>query len=152
MARLIISGFDELAEELAEMGQATGELAKAMVMAGSDLMARQWAATAIMYEHYDEWEMINSIGYAKTPKEVAGVVRNDIYPRGSDKKSVRNVEKAFLLHYGWNDYHGDHWVDEANELGAEIAYDKMSAMMDQFVKTGEVTKVTITPRRKYGGR
>lgn len=143
MARLTVSGFDEMAKELAEMGQSTGELAVQMVLAGSELIALQWKTTALAYEHVDSGQMIKSIGYGKKPKEVAGVVRNDVYPKGKDKDGVRNAEKAFLLHYGWSSYDGDHWVDEANELGAEIAYDKMAAMMDQFVKTGVVPVATI---------
>lgn len=154
MAKLFVSGFDELSKELSELGEDVRELAKAMVLAGSDLMAQQWETTARAYGHigksrkgYQGGQMIASIGYGKNPVEVGGVVRNDIYPKGTDTKGVRNAEKAFLLHYGTSSYKGDHWVDEANELGAAIAYDKMASMLDQYISTGEVPVVLIKRRR-----
>lgn len=158
MARLFISGFDELEEELKKMGEATGDLAKAMVLAGSDLMATQMETTARAYGHigknrkdYLGGQMIAAIGYAKNPREVGGVIRNDIFPKGTDSKGVRNAEKAFLLHYGWSGYKGDHWFDEAIQLGEEIAYDKMYGMMRHFAETGEVPVVLLRRHGKQGG-
>lgn len=37
------------------------------------------------------------------------------YPKGEDKKGVRNAEKAFILHYGKESISPSHYVDAARE-------------------------------------
>lgn len=148
MARLLTSGIDKVEEELYKLEGNIEPLAKAMVMQGAELMKQQRITTAIAYGHVRNHDMIDNIGYAKNPRSVGGVIRNDVFSRGVDEKGVRNAEKEFLLHYGWSNYDGDHWVDEADKLGSEIVYDKLSAMMDQFVKTGNVPNVQVSKRRK----
>lgn len=148
MARLITSGFDKLEEDLYKIEGNIDKLAVAMVQQGAELMAQQRAATARAYGHIKTGEMISSIGYAKKPRTIAGVVRNDVFARGKDNDGTRNAEKEYLLHYGWSNYDGDHWVDEADQLGSEIAYDKMSAMMDRYIETGEVPKVEVKQKRR----
>lgn len=145
MARLYMQGIHELEEMLFKIEKNAGPLAEAMIMQGSEIMKQQRIQTAKMYGHVASHEMIDHIGYAKKPQNLGSVVSNDIYSKGTDKETgVRNAEKEYLLHYGWSNYDGDHWIDEADELGGEAAYDKMDAMMNQYIQTGEVPKVTIT--------
>ena len=148
MARLYTSGFSELEDELIKMRQDTRPLITAMVQQGCELMKQQRITTALAYGHVKSGDMIKGIGYAKNPRSVAGVVRNDVFSRGKGSNGTRNAEKEFLLNYGWDDYNADHWVEEAEKLGSEIAYDKMSSMVDYYIRTGNVPKVVVQKNRR----
>jgi hypothetical protein len=97
--------------------------------------------------------MIDSIGFAREPKEIGDVLTIDIYPQGTDRHGVRNAEKAFILHYGISDqkrHPATHWVDDADRYSEDYAEPAMVQVWEEFLSTGKVPHVQLTPNNPKG--
>ena len=137
MAQFSTDGIDSIAEEMAWMGEAAGEVADEMLLAGAEEVKRAWQETAEAHGYHDSGDMIESIRADKAPKSDANDVRRiSVYPRGEDRKGVRNAEKAFLLHYGTSKIHGSHWVDEADQDAGPMVQDVFEKIWDRHLKGG----------------
>jgi len=109
MAKMSTSGMDDLARQLFEMGESTGEIAEKMVIAGAEKMVSQWKYEIQKYNHIEDGDLIDSITHGK-PKAMDNALTVEIYAQGK-----RNGLKAFMTHYGTSNKDGTHWVDEAEE-------------------------------------
>ena len=164
MAQFSTDGIDSIAEEMAWMGEAAGETADEMLLAGAEEVKRAWQETAEAHGYHDSGDMIASIllgGAAltetifswpglgrfmiesikadKAPKSDAdGVRKIDVYPRGQDhkKKPVRNAEKAYLLHYGTSRIRGSHWIEEAEQKALPTVQQVFEDIWDRHLKGG----------------
>lgn len=155
MARFQTVNADEMALELMRQGQLTGEMAREAVNEGAKIIADTWQAVILEVDHVDKRDMLNSV-QADDAHQSGGAVVSEIYPRGADRKGVRNAEKAFLLHYGWKAgkpargkkgdtakgrkgaYTGDHFVDTVEKECAEAVGYAMESVVDRYTK-GEKT-------------
>ena len=113
MAQFSTDGIDSIAEEMAWMGEAAGETADEMLLAGAEEVKRAWQETAERHGYRETGDMIESI-----------------------RKGVRNAEKAFLLHYGTSKIHGSHWVDEADQDAGPMVQDVFEKIWDRHLKGG----------------
>lgn len=166
MAQFTTEGIDSIADEMAWLGEAAGETADEMLLAGAEEVKRAWQETAEAHGYHDSGDMIASIRADKAPKSDAdGVRKIDVYPRGQDhkKKPVRNAEKAYVLHYGTsNDAKakkrraarqkakgkanttgelshlrmGTHWVDEAEREALPRVQKVFEDIWDKHLKGG----------------
>lgn len=137
MAQFSTDGIDQIAAEMAWMGEAAGETADEMLLAGAEEVKRAWQETAEAHGYHNSGDMIESIRADKAPKSDANDVRRiSVYPRGEDRKGVRNAEKAFLLHYGTSKIHGSHWVDEADQDAGPMVQDVFEKIWDRHLKGG----------------
>jgi len=149
MAKFQSVNVDELAGELQKLGQASGSMAREMVSEGAQVIVSTWKSVIRSLRHVDTGEMEASVS-ADDPTQSGGRTVAEIYPRGVDKKGVRNVEKAFLLHYGWKagkpargkknskgrkgSYQGDHFVDTVEAQCADAVDETMEAVMNRYLK------------------
>lgn len=137
MARFSTDGIDQIAAEMAWMGEAAGEVADEMLLAGAEEVKRAWKETAERHGYRETGDMIESIRADKAPKSDANDVRRiSVYPRGEDRKGVRNAEKAYVLHYGTSKIHGSHWVDEADQDAGPMVQDVFEKIWDRHLKGG----------------
>lgn len=137
MAQFSTDGIDSIAEEMAWMGEAAGEVADEMLLAGAEEVKRAWKETAERHGYRETGDMIESIRADKAPKSDANDVRRiNVYPRGKDRKGVRNAEKAYVLHYGTSKIHGSHWVDEADQDAGSMVQDVFEKIWDRHLKGG----------------
>lgn len=134
MARFDVSGLDETIEEMKRLGQMTGQTADAMLMAGAEEVRKAWRQSAEEHRHRDTGDMIASIGFARTPKDVGSIRTIDIYPQGKDKRNIRNAEKAFILHYGTTKIRGSRWVDDADKISEQTVVPAMIRVWEQFLQ------------------
>lgn len=109
MAKMSTSGMDDLARQLFEMGESTGEIAERMVVAGAEKMVSQWKYEIQKYNHIEDGDLINSITHS-APKEKDNALTVEIYAKGK-----LNGTKAFMTHYGTSRKEGTHWVDQAEQ-------------------------------------
>jgi hypothetical protein len=102
MARLELTGFDDVLAEMKRMGELSGDVADMMLMAGAEKAKEAWKQTAKSYapQLRDSGDMIESIGFANSPKTIGDLRTIEVYPQGKDRDGVRNAHKAFILHYG----------------------------------------------------
>ena len=139
MAQFSTDGIDSIAEEMAWMGEAAGEVADEMLLAGAEEVKRAWQETAEAHGYHDSGDMIESIKADKAPKSDAdGVRKIDVYPRGQDHKKnpVRNAEKAYLLHYGTSRIRGSHWIEEAEQKALPTVQQVFEDIWDRHLKGG----------------
>ena len=137
MAQFSTDGIDQIAAEMAWMGEAAGEVADEMLLAGAEEVKRAWKETAERHGYRETGDMIESIRADKAPKSDANDVRRiNVYPRGKDRKGVRNAEKAYVLHYGTSKIHGSHWVDEADQDADPMVQDVFEKIWDRHLKGG----------------
>lgn len=129
-----MDGFDELLDEMKRLGELSGETADKMLMAAAEEVKQAWVQSAGRNHHRDTGDMIASIGYGRTPKEISGVRTIDIYPQGKDSKGIRNAEKAFILNYGTKKRPASHWVDDADKASGEPVMLAMSEIWDEHLK------------------
>lgn len=134
MARFDVSGLDETIEEMKRLGQMTGRTADAMLMAGAEEVRKAWRQSAEEHRHRDTGDMIASIGFARTPKDVGSIRTIDIYPQGKDKRNIRNAEKAFILHYGTTKIRGSRWIDDADKISEQMVVPAMIRVWEQFLQ------------------
>ena len=110
---------------------------RAMLLAGAEEVKRAWKETAERHGYRETGDMIESIRADKAPKSDANDVRRiSVYPRGEDRKGVRNAEKAYVLHYGTSKIHGSHWVDEADQDAGPMVQDVFEKIWDRHLKGG----------------
>lgn len=138
MARVKITGMDDLAEELSRLGNLTDDLASAMLKAGAIPVTETRREEAERRRHRDTGQMIANIKADRKVYERNGVKEMTVYSRGTDSKGVRNAEKEYVLNYGTSKLDGDHWVEAANEKAEPQALGAMETVMDHFVEKGVV--------------
>lgn len=136
MARFDTTGIDDIIEELTRLGDAGKEVGDEMLLAGAEEVKLAWEISAGTHGHRDTGDMIKSIGFPRQPKDVGGMRSIDIYPRGKDRKGVRNAEKAFVLEYGTSSIPATHWVTEADENAGPMVQDAMEKIWDGFLRKG----------------
>ena len=137
MAQFSTDGIDSIAEEMAWMGEAVGETADEMLLAGAEEVKRAWQEMAERHGYRETGDMIESIRADKAPKSDANDVRRiSVYPRGEDRKGVRNAEKAFLLYYGTSRIRGSHWIEEAEQKALPTVQQVFEDIWDRHLKGG----------------
>ena len=122
MARFEMSGLDDVINQMRGMGQESGAVAEEMLTVGAWEVVTGWERAAEEHGLRDTGAMIDSIGYASAPKTIGDAKTIDIFPQGVDGKGVRNVEKAFILHYGTSRRPGSRWVDTAVDSASKDAW------------------------------
>lgn len=150
MARFDMSGLDDTIRQMRRMGEESGDAAKAMIQAGAEGVKKAWKQAAEEHGLRDTGDMIDSIGFSREPKKIVDALAIDIYPQGTDRKGVRNAEKAFILHYGTLKLVATHWVDDADRYSEDYAVPAMQAVWDEFIQTGKVPHVALTPNNPKG--
>lgn len=138
MARFDMSGLDPIIDQMRTLGQDTGPVANAMIMAGAEQVKIAWKRSAEEHHLRDTGDMIESIGYPREPKKIGDALTIDIYPQGKDRKGVRNAEKAFILHYGTSRRPATRWVDDADAYCETTVVPAMARIWDEFMTTGRL--------------
>lgn len=133
MARFNTRGLDDIIHEMERMRQDSGPVAEEMVNAAVEEIRAQWKLSAQKHGHKDTGDLIKSIGIGPGPIRAGQLLFRDVYPRGKDKKGVRNAEKAFILHYGSSKIQGSYWIDDADEASGEPVRLVCQQIWDEFL-------------------
>lgn len=136
MARLDMSGMDEVIQQMKNMQMLTSKIADEMLVAGAEVMEQSWKKTIARFGLIDTDDMRKSVGYTRKPKSINDVRSIDIYPQGKDRDGVRNAEKAFVLHYGRSNMDPTAFVDVAEQEAKAEADAAMEKIWDDFIENG----------------
>lgn len=144
MAFVKVTGFSAEIEALKRAGSDTEELVKEMLTAGVDIAKKLWKDVITERGHVDTGDMRDSVGAAFISYRNGSA---EVYPLGSStkpskrhggggkrRKSIRNAEKAFILHYGRSNLIGDLFVDEIEDRIMDKGYDAMAEVFDKFLE------------------
>jgi hypothetical protein len=147
MARFRTDGIDDIIEQMKALGELSGEVADEMLLRAAEEVKKAWRQAARQHKLKLTGQLIDSIGYPCRPKTVGDVRTIDIYPQGNStytigsdgkrvdrKKTVRNAEVAFILHYGTSKKPATFWVDTADELAAVPVQEAMEEIWDRELR------------------
>lgn len=147
MAKIRLSGFSEEIDALKRAGNDTGKLVRRMLKAGAETSEDIWRKVITERGHIDTGDMLRSVGTAWISEKTGAA---EVYPLGKSvspsrkkhadkrRKSVRNAEKAFILHYGRANLAEDPFVDEIERRIEDEAFDKMDEVFQQFINKEEI--------------
>lgn len=138
MPRLETSGLDEIIADIKRLGVEAEQIADDILMVAAAEVSGAWERATKEAGHIDTGDMIKSIGYAKKPKTINGIKTIEIYPRGKDSKGVRNVEKAFVLHYGTSRIKGSRFVDRAEQLAEPAVQQAAERLWNKYLEGKDV--------------
>lgn len=141
MANFHVQGLDVIVKGLEELGETSGEMAEDMLRAGAVVLIGTWNQVIIARGHVKTGAMLKNVKAGKIKRNKDGDLEVQVYPQGTDKNGTRNVEKAFLLHYGWKSnaatkgpWVGDHFVNEIEETGTPKAIEAMEFIMSKHIE------------------
>ena len=133
MALIRASGLDALMGDLQSLAEDMDEVCTSMLSAGAEAAEECWREGIRQAGHIDTGAMLSSVG--SNTKVQKGVRMVEIYPQGEDSKGVRNVEKAYILHYGTSRRPGDRFVDKIDDRAEERAEIAMKNVYEDFLKS-----------------
>ena len=139
-----VSGLDDLTIYLKQQQQLTGPMAHAMIDSGAEVLVKAWKDKIKQKNHIDSGAMLKSVRAQKTKEGADGFLEKAVFPQGKDKRGIRNVEKSFLLHYGWKTnaatngpHDGDHFVDEIEQEAEPNVVSAMGNTMADYLEKGQ---------------
>ena len=133
MARFDTSGLEDVIKSVVRLGEEGKAVGDEMLLAAAEEVKLAWKIAAGMHGHIDTGDMINSVGYSRSPKTTGDIRSVDIYPQGKNRKGVRTAEVAFILHYGSSKIHASHWVDDADEDAGPRVKEAMERVFNNFI-------------------
>ena len=123
--------FKDITKSLEELGEDAGKkLRSEMLDTGAKIMVEEWKGAIKRHKHIDTGEMRDSVA----PRGSKAKSIREIYLQGTDKKGVRNAEKAYIAHYGKSGQIGTRFVDEAEENGEARCAKAMQNKLDDYIK------------------
>lgn len=133
MATLRVEGLEALEEDLRKFGDRADEIGNAMLEAGAEELKESWKYHILKSGHVDSGSMVDSVKASKPKRNRDDGKYVEVFPHGKDKKGVRNAEKAYLLHYGWGDKTGDHFVDQVEKDAEEPVAEALENVLDEYL-------------------
>lgn len=122
-------GLDILTSKLSELAsEIGGDLPDRMLDAGAETAEDNWREGILAAGHVESGDMLRSVGTSPYPYS------REIYPQGTDRKGVRNAEKAFVINYGKNGKKGDRFADKIQKKNEKECYRAMAAVYDEALK------------------
>lgn len=129
MARIETAGLDSLMNNLRRFSLDVSEdLTFEMLEAGAKVTVEDWKQGIEAHGHVDTGRMKKSVKASKKGKNA-----REIYPRGKDRKGVRNAEKAFILHYGNSNKQGDRFIDDIEDKAYSDSLDAMEEVYNDYL-------------------
>ncbi len=136
MARLDIRGLDRLIDDLRKLGDDAKEIAEGMVLEAGEVMKEEWIREIEQQDLVDKGDMIGSVGYPPRTEAKINQRQIDTYPRGKNRRGIRNAEVAFIHHYGAprKKIRARYFVDTIETESEEAIPDRIYAVYDEELK------------------
>lgn len=141
--RVDTSGLDEIIEQMAQMGQLSGEAARAMLRSGANEVQREMIMAIKRGQHVATGDMVEGVGQTNA-RERGTALQVEIYPQGRGSSGVKNATKLFILHHGRSgkrEIKATNIVDTVMKKGTPRAERTMANVWERFMKTGRVPDV-----------
>ena len=119
MADFNVTGLDDVMKEMMSHQQAAEEAIPEMLNAGAEILVNAQKGEIKSRKLVDTGAMLNSVKGDKIKKDKDGNSYIDVYPKGKDRKGVRNAEKAFIAEYGTSKLPARPWMRTANAKCSE---------------------------------
>jgi len=137
MARMQIKGLDEYALKLSQLGKASDEIAKKVVMAGAAPVAdeiRKELQKNLSSSKYSTGDLLNSMGIAPAMVDRNGNTNTKIGFAGYDRKGVPNALKARAMESGTSTQPKRPFIRKAVNRVRKKAIAEMGRTLDEQIK------------------
>lgn len=134
MAKLDVSGFDELELTLEEMASLPESVLDEMLDAQAAVIVTAQKAKGAAYGVRRTGMTLGSIK-AGRPKRIRDGKSISIYPQGVNKDGNRNAEVAFINEYGKRGQPARPFIRDANESAAGAAVSAAEQIYDNWLKS-----------------
>ena len=139
MARLTVTGIDELEARLKKLEQGLRGVAEVkMLKAGAAVLEDAWRGE-IREKHRLTGAMEGGVSMTDVTSGNDGL-EISVYPMGTDSHRITNAQKAYILHYGRNPtkkgtkaIKGDRFVTAAEKKAKPAVFAAMQAALDEYV-------------------
>ena len=139
MARLTVTGIDELENRLKQLEQGLrGTAEVAMLKAGAAVLVDAWRGEIGTRGHRVTGSMEQNVSMTDVRSGTDGM-EISVYPQGTDSHRVTNAQKAYILHHGRNAtkrgtkaIKGDKFVTAAEQKAKPKVYEAMQQALNEF--------------------
>ena len=131
MADFNVTGLDDVMKEMMSHQQAAEAAIPEMLNAGADILIKTQKGEIQSMKLVDTGDMMKSIKGGKIKKDKDGNSYIDVYPKGKDRKGVRNAEKAFIAEYGTSKLPARPWMRTANAKCSDEITEKEKEIWDK---------------------
>ena len=139
MARLTVTGIDELEARLKKLEQGLRGVAEVkMLKAGAAVLEDAWRGE-IREKHRLTGAMEGGVSMTDVTSGNNGL-EISVYPMGTDSHRITNAQKAYILHYGRNPtkkgtkaIKGDRFVTAAEKKAKPAVFAAMQAALNEYV-------------------
>ena len=131
MADFNVVGLDDVMKEMMSHQQAAEAAIPEMLNAGADILIKAQKSEVQSMKLVDTGDMMKSIKGDKIKKDKDGNSYIDVYPKGKDRKGVRNAEKAFIAEYGTSKLPARPWMRTANAKCSDEITEKEKEIWDK---------------------
>ena len=139
MARLTVTGIDELEARLKKLEQGLRGVAEVkMLKAGAAVLEDAWRGE-IREKHRLTGAMEGGVSMTDVTSGNDGL-EISVYPMGTDSHRITNAQKAYILHYGRNPtkkgtkaIKGDRFVTAAEKKAKPAVFAAIQAALNEYV-------------------
>lgn len=124
MAKFNVVGFADVERALLRRDKSAAEAAPMMLISGAAVLTNAQRAEIKQMGLVDTGDMLKSVKPTHVKKTSDGSVI-EVYPQGTDRKGVRNAEKAFIAEYGKSGVRAKPWMSSANAKCADAVHKAM---------------------------
>lgn len=141
MAKLEITGMEEMRQEFMAMTQRAQQAVPRALEAGADVLvkAQQEEAAKLNISGRSKGALVRSIKAGKV-KGNSTSKYIEVYPQGVDhnhsRKGVSNAEKGFVLEYGRSNMPGRAWLTIANQRSERRVQEAMVKVWEAMTNAG----------------
>ena len=131
MADFNVTGLDDVIKEMMSHQQAAEAAIPEMLNAGADILIKTQKDEIQSMKLVDTGDMARSVKGDKIKKDKDGNSYIDVYPKGKDRKGVRNAEKGFIAEYGTSKIPARPWMRTANAKCSDEITEKEKEIWDK---------------------
>lgn len=134
MAKFEATGLDALRAKFAGREKKVTSTVYHMLNAGVKIMKEEMQQTMKEMDIEESGDLINSIKSSGVKKDKSGAYSVTVAPSGTDRKGVRNMEKAIIAELGKEGVPARPWRTVAEERGSKKARERMAEIFNEAMK------------------
>ena len=131
------TGLDDLITDLENNWEQASEIFDEMLGIAADESEKSWKAAIDKHGLVASGDMKDSVKSDMNKKAAGGLKIVTTFPRGKDKRGVRNALKAFVNHYGSKRNNATHFVDDIEKDLADRVPELLFTRWQAFQREGK---------------
>lgn len=138
MARLSVSGLDDLMLSMEEIASIPDDVAKEMLEAEAEIVEEAQIAYGMSMGVYRIGETLRSIRKGKMKRGKSGERLLYVSPQGTNDRGERNATVAFVNEFGKRGQPARPFIGTANETAATPAVEAAAEVYDEWLKSKDL--------------